>query len=100
MILLIIAFGLELLRMLSDTTNSIIEFEPRKERGRQELMEYLVHTERSRDIIRMGPKALIQLCERIRVTEVVNDAYRSTAEEQVAKFLHIIGHNNKNRSES
>ncbi|XP_068476540.1 protein ALP1-like [Phaseolus vulgaris] len=63
-------------------------------------MEYLVHTERSRDIIRMGPKAFIQLCERIRATEVVKDAYRSTVEEQVAKFLHIIGHNVKNRSVS
>jgi len=35
MILCIIAFDLNLLRMLSDTTNSIIEFEPRKERRRQ-----------------------------------------------------------------
>ena len=96
MILCIIAFGLNLLRMISDTTNSITEFEPRKERRRQELMEYLVHTERSRGIIRMGPEAFIQLCERIRATEVVKDAYRSTVEEQVAKFLHIIGHNVKN----
>jgi len=100
MILCIIAFGLNLLRMISDTTNSITEFEPRKERRRQELMEYLVHTERSRDIIHMGPKTFIQLCERIRATEVVKDAYRSTVEEQVAKFLHIIGHNVKNRSVS
>jgi len=76
--------------MLSDTTNSITEFEPRKERHRQELMEYLVHTECSRDIIRMGLETLIQLCEWIRATEVVKDAYRSTIEEQVAKFLHII----------
>jgi len=35
-----------------------------------------VHTERSRDIIRMGPEAFIQLCERIRATKVVKDAYR------------------------
>jgi len=96
MILCIIAFGLNLLRMLSDTTNSITEFEPRKKRRRQELMEYLVHTERSRDIIRMRPKTFIQLCEQIRATEVVKDAYRSTVEEQVAKFLHIIRHNIKN----
>ena len=98
MILNIIAFGLNLLCMLSDTTNSIIEFETRKERHRQELMEYLVYTERSRDIIRMGQEAFIQLCERIRATKVVNDAYRSTFEEQVPKFLYIIGHNVKNRS--
>jgi len=96
----IISFGLNLLRLLSDTTNSITEFEPRKERRRQELMEYLVHTERSRDIIRIGPEAFIQLCEQIRATKIVNDAYRSTFEEQVAKFLHIIGYNVKNRSVS
>jgi len=66
MIICFIVFGLNFLCMLSDTTNSITEFEPRKERRRQELMEYLVHTERSRDIIRMGPEAFIQFRERIR----------------------------------
>jgi len=100
MIICIIAFGLNLLRMLVMQTNSITEFEPRKERRRQELMEYLVHIERSRDIMRMGPEAFIQLCERIRATEVVKDAYRSTVEEQVSKFLHTIGHNAKNQSVS
>jgi len=54
-------------------------------------MKYLVHTKRSRDIIRMGPATFIQLCEQIRATEVVKDAYHSIVEEQVAKFLHIIG---------
>jgi len=97
MILCIVAFGLHLLRILSDKTYSITEFEPRKERRRQELMEYLVHTERSRDIIRMGPQAFIQLCQRIRQTGLVNDAYQSTVEEQLAKFLHIIGNNVKNQ---
>jgi len=62
MILCIVAFGY-LLCMLSDTTDSITEFEPRKERRRQELMKYLVHTKRSHDIIRMGPQAFIQLCQ-------------------------------------
>jgi len=63
--------------MLSDITNSITEFEPRKKRHKQEFMEYFVHTERSRDIIRMRPKAFIQLCEWIRATEVVKDAFNS-----------------------
>ena len=63
-------------------------------------MEYLVHTERCRDIIRMGPKVFLQLCQRIRETGLVKDAYRSTREKQVAKFLHIIWHNVKNRSVS
>ena len=82
------------------TSNCISESQPQKERRRQELMEYLVHTEQSRCIIRMGPEAFIKLCERIRATGLVKDAYRSTMEEQVANFLHIIGNNVKNRSVS
>jgi len=35
-----------------------------------------------------------------RETGMVKDAFRSIVEEQVAKFLHIIGHNVKNRSVS
>ena len=100
MILCMIAFGLKLLRTVPTTSNCISESQPQKERRRQELMEYLVHTEQSRHIIRMGPEAFIKLCERIRGTGLVKDAYRSTVEEQVAKFLHIIGHNVKNRSVS
>jgi len=82
-----IAFGLNLLHTMPTRSNYMSESEPQKERRRQELMEYLVHTEQSRDIIRMGPKAFIKLCERIRATGIV-------------KFLHIIGHNVKNRSVS
>ena len=100
MILCMIAFGLNLLRTVPTRSNCMSESQPQKERRRQELMEYLVHTEQSRHIIRMGSEAFIKLCERIRETGLVKDAYRSTVEEQVAKFLHIIGHNVKNRSVS
>jgi len=96
MILCMIGFRLNLLCMVRTRSNSMIEFQPQKECRRQELMEYLVHTEKCRDIIRMGPKAFLQLCQRIRGTGLVKDAYRSTVEEQIAKFLHIIGHNVKN----
>nr|KYP59498.1 Putative nuclease HARBI1 [Cajanus cajan] len=60
-------------------------------------MSYLIHTEQCRHIICMGPMAFITLCERIRGTGLVKDAFRSIVEEQVAKFLHIVGHNVKNR---
>jgi len=63
MILCMIGFGLNLLRTVCTTRNSISEFQPQKERRRQELMEYLVHTEQCRDIIRMGPEAFLQLCQ-------------------------------------
>ena len=95
-----IAFWLNLLRTVRTRSNSMSEFQPQKERHRQELMEYLVHTEQCRDIIRMGPKVFLQLCQQIRRIGLVKDAYWSTVEEQVAKFLHIIGHNVKNWSVS
>ena len=59
-----------------------------------------MHTKRSHNIIHMGPQAFIQSCQRIRQTGLVKDAYRSIVEEQLAKFLHIIGHNVKNQSVS
>jgi len=95
MIFCMIAFGLNLLRTVR-TRSNMSEFQPQKERRRQELMQYLIHTEQCHDIIHMGPKAFLQLCQQIRGTGLVKDAYRSTVEEQVAKFLQIIGHNVKN----
>jgi len=100
MILCMISFGLNLLRTGPTRSNCMSESQPQKEGRRQELMEYLVHSEQSRDIIRRRLEAFIKLCERIRTTGLVKYAYRSTVEEQVAKFLHIIEHNVKNRSVS
>ena len=98
MILCMIGFGLNLLQTMRTRSNCMSEFQLQKKRPRQELMEYLVQIEQFRDIIHMGPQAFLELCQRIRGTGLVKDAYRSTVEEQVAKFLHIIGHNVKNRS--
>jgi len=91
-----IEYGLNVLRVLTEINNVIPKFVPQKERCRQELMSYLV--QRCRDIIRMGPKTSINLSQRIRGTGMVKDAFQSTTEEQVAKFLHIIGHYIKNQS--
>jgi len=55
MILCMIDFGLNLLCTMRTRRNCISEFQPQKERRRQELMEYLVHAEQCHDIIRMGP---------------------------------------------
>jgi len=96
--LCIVAHALNILNIYSNHSNIGREFWPNKDRRRQQLMSYLVHTNRCRDIIRMGPEAFINLCERLRATRLVKDAIRSSVEEQVAKFLHIIGHNVKNRS--
>ncbi|RHN45074.1 putative harbinger transposase-derived nuclease domain-containing protein [Medicago truncatula] len=61
-------------------------------------MSYLVHTDKCRDIIRMGPEAFMQLCLKLRGTGIVKDTIKYTVEEKVAKFLHIVGHNVKNRT--
>ncbi|XP_052736625.1 protein ALP1-like [Vigna angularis] len=96
--LCIVCHALNILNMFSSDPSSVSNFLPDKDRRRQELMSYLVHTTQCRDIIRMGPEAFINLCERIRSTGLVKDAIRSTVEEQVAQFLYIVGHNVKNRS--
>ena len=89
-ILTVVAWAVNAFNLSNGRTNSLTELVPQKERRRQELMSYLVHTERCRDIIRMGPEAFIHLCQRLRETGYVKDAFRSTVEEQEAKFLHII----------
>jgi len=86
--------------VLTETNNVISEFVPQKKCCRQELMSYLVHTKRYCDIIHMGLKTFINLCQRIRGTRMVKETFWSTAKEQVAKYLHIIGHNVKNQSVS
>jgi len=73
-ILCMIGYGLNVLRVLTETNNVIPEFVPQKERRRQELISYLVHIERCCDIIRMDSKAFINLCQRIRGTGMVKDA--------------------------
>jgi len=76
-----IGYGLNVLRVLTETNNDIPEFVPQKERRRQELMLYLVHTERFHNIICTGSEAFINLCQRIKGTGMVKDAFQSTAEE-------------------
>ncbi|XLU63242.1 hypothetical protein S245_022451, partial [Arachis hypogaea] len=63
-------------------------------------MIQLLTSEKCRDVIRMGPEAFRQLCQKLRGTGRVKDSIRSTVKEQVAKFLHIIGHNVKTRTMS
>jgi len=50
-ILTIVAWAVNALNLSNGRTNSMTKLVPQKERCRQELMSYLVHTERCRDII-------------------------------------------------
>ncbi|XP_052116435.1 uncharacterized protein LOC127746610 [Arachis duranensis] len=71
-----------------------------RELRRTQLITQLLESEKCRDVIRMGLEAFSQLCQKLRRTGRVKDSTRSTVEEQVAKFLHIIGHNVKTRTMS
>ncbi|XP_015956311.1 uncharacterized protein LOC107480660 [Arachis duranensis] len=71
-----------------------------REQIRATLMQQLRETHRCRDILRMGPDAFLQLCEKLRATRQVRDTKHVTVEEQVARFLYIIAHNVKTRTVS
>lgn len=79
------------------THNPIHHVNEEKDHRRVQLMTQLVQTEKCREVLRMGPEAFMQLCMKIRSSGRVKDSTRTTVDEQVAKFLHIIGHNVKNR---
>jgi len=62
-IICMIGYGLNVLCVLIETNNAISEFVPQKKCCRQELMLYLVHTERCSDIICLGLEAFINLSQ-------------------------------------
>ncbi|KAF2325381.1 hypothetical protein GH714_027289 [Hevea brasiliensis] len=51
-----------------------------------------------RDILRMGPIAFAEFCGKLKATGLLKDFRRDTVEEQVAKFLQILGQNFRNRA--
>ena len=59
-------------------------------------MRYLVGSERCCDIICIGPKAFVNLCGILQREGGLRPTQRATIEEQVAKFLYLIGHNVRN----
>ncbi|KOM46953.1 hypothetical protein LR48_Vigan07g065700 [Vigna angularis] len=71
--LCIVCYALNILNMCSSDPSCVSTFLPDKDRRRQQLMSYLVHTNRCRDIIRMGAEAFINLCERLRTTGINMD---------------------------
>ncbi|KAF2311201.1 hypothetical protein GH714_020129 [Hevea brasiliensis] len=50
------------------------------------------------DILRMGPVAFAEFCGKLRATGLLKDFRHATVEEQVAKFLQILGQNFRNRA--
>ena len=92
-----IVHALYLIQMLPKYVPKSIGDVSSRDEMRQQLMKQLLETDKTRDVIRMGPSAFLQLCEKLRGTGRVKDSIRATVEEQVARFLHILAHNLKHR---
>ncbi|QHN77705.1 putative nuclease HARBI1 isoform [Arachis hypogaea] len=69
-----------------------------REQIRATLLQQLRKTNKCRNILRKGPHAYIELCEKLRSTGHVKDTIHVTLEEQVARFLYIIAYNVKNKT--
>ncbi|XLR44381.1 hypothetical protein HN51_028501, partial [Arachis hypogaea] len=88
------------------TLELLSQFRPRqinddnlkREIRRTQLLTRLLKSEKCQYVIRMGSEVFRQLCQKLRRTGRVKDSTRSTVEEQVAKFLYIIGYNVQTRT--
>ncbi|KAJ3703223.1 hypothetical protein LUZ61_006928 [Rhynchospora tenuis] len=65
---------------------------------RNEIMSEILYGSRTREVIRMGPRAFINLCKILVTRGGLKPSRHASVEEQVAKFLYILGHNVRNRS--
>ena len=63
-----------------------------------EIMHQLRTSEKCYDVIHIGPQACPDLCDILQRNGDLQDTQRAIIEEQVAKFLHILSHNVKNRT--
>ncbi|KAK9273745.1 hypothetical protein L1049_018555 [Liquidambar formosana] len=68
-----------------------------RERRRNELMYDIRTSESSRGLIRMSPEAFETLCNILQTSGRLTATRRATIEEQVSKFLYMLGHNVRNR---
>ena len=81
-------------RVHHSPTQSTIE----RERVRDELMNYLRMSDKCYNIVRMRPHAFQGFCDILQRDGGLQDTQWASVEKQVAKFLHIISHNVKNRT--
>ena len=66
----------------------------------QELLSELRCSKKCRDIIRMRPYTFAKLCEILWGTGRLKDTRNASVEEQVAKFIYILAHNERIRTVS
>ena len=61
-------------------------------------MHRLRTSEKCYDVIHIGPQAFQDLCDILQRNSDLQDTQRAIVEEQVAKFIHTLSHNVKNRT--
>jgi hypothetical protein len=69
------------------------ELRDRRDVVRQELLNEILISDRTPDIIRMSPQAFVDLCKKLMIKGDLKPSRHASVEEQVAKFLYIVGHN-------
>ncbi|KAJ1691833.1 hypothetical protein LUZ63_015988 [Rhynchospora breviuscula] len=65
--------------------------------ARDTLFTNLVKSKKCRDIIRMEPRAFFILCRKLEAQGDLKATRQLSVQEQVARFLYILGHNTKHR---
>ncbi|XP_072151383.1 protein ALP1-like [Setaria viridis] len=70
-----------------------------REEQRQNNLSYIYQADDTRcvDLIRMKRAPFFQLCDLLRTRELLKDTMHCNVEEQVAMFLHVVGHNQRFR---
>ena len=78
-----------------------IPFTPMVQRDleRQANLNYICNSDdiRCLNLLRMRKAPFFQLCDLFRTRALVRDSIHATVEEQVAMFLHVVGHNERFR---
>ncbi|WVZ77426.1 hypothetical protein U9M48_025291, partial [Paspalum notatum var. saurae] len=66
---------------------------------RQNNLRFIYHSDDTRcvDLLRMKRQPFFQLCDLFRTRGLLRDSVHTSVEEQVAMFLHVVGHNQRFR---
>ena len=76
-----------------------ISYAPMAERDeiRQRNLMFIYNSDDTKciDILRMRRAPFFQLCDLFRSRQLLKDSIHSSIEEQVAMFLHVVGHNSQ-----
>ncbi|PWA44630.1 myb/SANT-like domain-containing protein [Artemisia annua] len=68
-----------------------------RQQVREEMMHNLITSGKCRQLIRMSENAFKTLCQKLQRDAGLRPTQRMTVEEQVARFLHIVGNDLRNR---